>query len=384
MRTLSDLHDRLRAYVGNDVSAEKSAAVTRAAAEAVNSIASKADWLYYRTWGRLSTSAPYSTGTVAFDLTGGAYERMLTLTGGTWPTWANYGTVVIDTVPYDVDRRISDTIVTLKALTSPSGDIAAGTSYNMYRMRYDLPADFQALQKPVITTQNFQLQKVTLETIINRRNYNDSDGTPLVFTIVDSGYDRKQLIIWYPPDAEYTMEFEYKRKPVFPVVVQESAGKIALTSGSTALTGTSTQFTAAMAGAVLRVSYNQTVPGSFDSNTPPEYEYVLDTYTSATAMVLKDAASATVSNRAYTISSRVDVADGPMFQYLVEIGRMELRKALRINLIPGELDEYTRIAKAAISSDGQAYAGSDQAAVAQVCRPNWNQYISSRTIPGNG
>lgn len=383
MRTLLDLHDRLRAYVGNDISAEKSNAVTRAAAEAVNAISSKADWLFYRTWGRLATSAPYAVGTIEFDLTGGTVERQVILSTGVWPTWAAYGTLVINNVTYDVARRWSDTVISLKANDCPSADVASGTTYNLYRMRYDLPTDFQAIQKPMNSGRNTQIQKVTLEQLLGRKNYNDSVGTPIVFTIIDSGLDRKQILFWYPPDTEYSLEFEYKRKPVFPVVVQESTGKINLIAGSTAVNGLSTNFTASMAGAVLRVSYDQTPPGSFDSNTPPVSEYLIDSWTSASMIDLSVPAEESVTNRAYTISSRVDVSDGPMFNLLAAMGYKRLRIALRINMTNEELKEYETTEKEAMASDGQAYAGTDIAAVSQARVPHWRG-VSSRTIPGNG
>lgn len=72
----------------------------------------------------------YSTGTVAYDHTGGANERQLTLSGGTWPTWAKLpGRVFINDDWYALNTRVSDTVVTLTSGDNPGSDIAAGASY---------------------------------------------------------------------------------------------------------------------------------------------------------------------------------------------------------------------------------------------------------------
>lgn len=385
IRTYLDLIDRLRAYVGNDGSDLKSAAVIRAAAEAVQSISQKADWNYYKTVGLFTGSVPYSTGTIEFDFTGGTYERQVTLTGGTWPDWAQYGTVAVNNVPYDVSRRISSTVLTLKENSSPSSDIAAGTIYQIYRTRYPLPSNFVSMHKPVINSQYTQLGYVTYDQFLTRRNFNDGPGQPSMFTVIDDGLGQKQVQIWNPPDQAYAFQYEYKRKPVLPVVVDESTGKISLTAASVNVTGVSTMFTQAMNSAVLRVSYDQKKPTAFDSINPPQSEHVIEAVSSTTALELTEAAAQSAASRGYTISSRVDVADGPMFHYLVHLGMKNLRIYLRINMVQGEIQDYERAEREAKDADGQNYTGTDRAVVSQ-CRVGYGRVYGSytRQIPGNG
>jgi hypothetical protein len=190
--------------------------------------------------------------------------------------------------------------------------------------------------------------------------------------------------MWNPPDTVYSLQYEYKRKPVLPVIIDEQRGKVSLTGSSSTVTGTSTLFSQAMAGGVLRVSYDQTVPSSYDSINPPQYEYLIQTITNTTTLDLREAATATAANRAYVISSRLDVADGPMFAYLCQMGYRELRMNLRINMTNEEKEVYDRVRREAIDADGQNYSGSDRAVVAQ-CQPGYFPYGSyTRQIPGNG
>jgi hypothetical protein len=373
MRTLSDLTDRLRAYIGNDPDSLKSSACYRAAVQAVQGIASRHEWNYYTTMGRVDTSAPYRTGTIEYDATGGAYERMVTLTGGTLPTWvAGYGTLVINAVPYDIDQRISNTVCTLKSNSAPTADVAAGQAYTIYRARYDLPIDFQSIHKPILTSFSTRLEKMSISDFVYRRNLNDGVAQPYMFTTIDNGYGLTQILFWNPPDQVYQFEFEYKRKPPLPAVDLYSTGRISLTAGSKAVTGVSTAWVGAMCGAVLRVSYNQDLPTAPDGLNPPQYEYVIDQspfgFTSSTALNLLVAATETAANRAYTISSRVDVEEGPMFDFLVQIGMKNMRIALRMNAIDEERPDYGQAEKLAKSWDGQKYGDSDtaNACIAQI------------------
>src|SRR6476620_11922197 len=82
-------------------------------------------WNYYYRQMILQTVADYSTGTVDFDYTGGANERQLTLATGTWPSWAAYGRVIIDTVHYEVENRVSNAVVTLAENSNPGADVAS-------------------------------------------------------------------------------------------------------------------------------------------------------------------------------------------------------------------------------------------------------------------
>lgn len=369
MRSMLDLVDRLRAYTGNDPSAQKSAAVLRAATQAVKEISTRTAWNFYRTQARITTSASYDTGTVEYDYTGGANERQVTLTGGVLPEWvAGYGTLNVNNVPYEIERRISNTVCTLRADSCPTSDIAAGTDYTIYRTRYDLPADFDSICRPILTGQNMTLYYVQFSEFLRQSNLNSGVGQPRFFTIyLNQANGRNQILLWNPPDSDnYSFVYEYYRHPVQPLVVDASQGTVSLTSGSLSVTGTQTLFQRGMANAVLRVSFDATKPTAFDSVSPPQFEYLIDQYVSSTSLTLLEPATETVSKRGYTISSRVDVRDGPMFDFLCQIGYRMLRMALRINMIDGELAEYQRSEATAKSQDGQLYGDSDVASVPQV------------------
>src|SRR5574338_846908 len=104
--TYKDLVDYCLDYAGGDVTVENRRKARRAVQNAYRDMAKDHRWRYYLIIGRLATVEYYSTGTIAYDHTGGANERQVTLTSGTWPSWAANGILVIDNVTYEVDSRV--------------------------------------------------------------------------------------------------------------------------------------------------------------------------------------------------------------------------------------------------------------------------------------
>ena len=101
------------------------------------------DWSYYQTHGRVITDAPYSTGNVSYNTS----TRELTLTGGTWPSWAEYGHVRVGVRVATVAQRVSGTVLKLDSgVTFP--ETLTDQPYVIYRILYPLPSDFRNLDEP--------------------------------------------------------------------------------------------------------------------------------------------------------------------------------------------------------------------------------------------
>lgn len=76
--------------------------------------------------------ASYSTGTVTIA------NGTATLSGGTWPTWAASGVMVVDGQAVYVTVRTSGTVASI----SHTGLAVTAGTYAIYKYRYALPADF--------------------------------------------------------------------------------------------------------------------------------------------------------------------------------------------------------------------------------------------------
>lgn len=120
--TYQDLVDSLIAFTRGGGADAEQRDVRTAAYLAYQHLAKVHDWQFFRRNWRVLLSEPYDTGSVVFDLTGGTYERQLVLSGGTWPSWAAYGTVLIDGILHTVATRESDTVLTLATPMNPLAD----------------------------------------------------------------------------------------------------------------------------------------------------------------------------------------------------------------------------------------------------------------------
>ena len=144
MLAFQDAIDHVRDFLKADASEATQRACRRAVLSTYSILAQVRDWNYYKTQYTLTTSAPYSTGTVAVT----ASTRVVTLSSGTWPTWAAQGTIRIGSANYQVYSRDSGTQVTLEAANAPASNVASRTSYTIYQNQYRLPSDCRRIFRP--------------------------------------------------------------------------------------------------------------------------------------------------------------------------------------------------------------------------------------------
>jgi hypothetical protein len=243
-RTLGELVASLRAYVGNDTSTAKAAACKRAALSGLRNLLTYHEWAYYQAISRVVTVAPYDTGTIAYDHTGGSSERLVTLSGGTFPDWAAFGLIKIGTVYHEIASRLSGTTLSLESWSNPGADVAAGTTYSLVRVTYPLPADFLASDQFIVAGFNRRLVPFAPRDAVLSRNLDDGPGEPREFAFLGSAAkDGKLAVTVNPaPDQAYPLEFLYKRRPAVPTLEEEAAGRVAVTADSAVVTGTGTAF----------------------------------------------------------------------------------------------------------------------------------------------
>lgn len=94
-------------------------------------------WAFLYKWATLELTPSYETGTI------GIAAGVVTLTSGTFPSWAAQGDLWVEddseTRRYSVDSRDSDTQITLD---DTSVAVTAGATYSLKRHFYDMPSDF--------------------------------------------------------------------------------------------------------------------------------------------------------------------------------------------------------------------------------------------------
>lgn len=311
----------------------------RACIEALRQLQSYHDWAAYRTTFTLLTVASQSSSTITFDFTGGAHERMLTLASGTWPDWAAFGMIEIAGEKYHVQSRESDTVLTLTANSNPGADLAAGTTYSLYRDTYPLPVNFRKLVQVIDTEQQRSLGIIedSVQHHLSRTVYSSPD-TPWHVTVRadQEYYGSLSLVLTPPPSTARYFDVLYVRTARDLYIDRHNAGTVAVAAGSTTVTGTSTAFPEDCIGSVIRFSETSTaptgVPGTFNGSTPIDNRYyaqrVITARGSATSLTIDQAVSSAtaLSGDSYTISDPLDIEYHSMFGAFMALAEAEFFK----------------------------------------------------------
>ena len=321
----ADLVEHLSDYSGGEVMDRKTRDYRRAAVRAYQDLALSNEWKAYMTRGRINLNVAQDDGTISFDLTGGAYERMVTLTGYTWPMWAEFGTLLIDGVRYKVDERKSNTVITLTYDSCPTADVAALTTYTLYQNVYPLPEDFRKLDDAHYEQGLGCMKALTdMSDWLHLDQQQAESGRPYWYYIGGSPdtwqYGKMCLYVHPYPDTAESFDFTYWRNPrALYYTGQEteaSVGTVSVSIDSTAVTGTSTTFSQKMVGALIRFSRDATnLPEGEGGQYPYQEQRVIVSVTNATTLTLSEAVDFAYSGVKYVITDPVD-ADGALLEAL--------------------------------------------------------------------
>jgi len=171
------------------------------------------EWSFLRPTTTLTTSAPYSTGTLTI------VAGVCTLASGTFPSWAADGELIIDGQTYTVSTRDSGTQITLD---DTSVAASAGETYQLIRPVITLPDAFGGLLSR-LTWQPGQaewaaLQQVSEFGIRDRRQYSDVVDVPQRFCVRPKTFtaatgQRFEMVFDPVPDAAYIFTYTYRVRP---------------------------------------------------------------------------------------------------------------------------------------------------------------------------
>ena len=278
-------------------------------------------WRFYNRRLALTTEAPVSIDAVTYDHTGGSYERQLTITGSsTWPATAMYGEVLLGDVTYQIERRVSNTVVTLTEETNPGADTTS-TAVTWYRGVYPFPVPVRQVGEVWRGNQMFRVRVCSPAEYPRMRKMFRQPGTPMQYSVIPSR-DRigvMDFCLIPPPTISEVYEIQVDVNPM-PLRTYEVSGNTAsLTSGSTTVTCTGTSFTSNLVGTVFRLSPSDALPMGLHQDVEGRVEYawqsVVRRVISATQLELVEAATETASSRGYSISDVLDINPATMLDY---------------------------------------------------------------------
>lgn len=329
--TAADMQAKLLRMVGGEADQETVSDLRMAIRAALRLVSAEHSWPYYHDYLNLNTQETYTTGTITYV----ASTRTVTLAGGTWPSWAAQGSVIIDTFHARVDTVSSSTVLTVRSDDAPVEDFSG--DFTIYQYQFTLP-----VASNIYKIGKIQLDQITwleyippsmFETQI-RKQYLVSGGRPRYFTVSrDFRNTGQQLLsLWPYPTTVMQLRAGYIRHPADITIWSYETGKVALTAADATVTGTDTAFTSNMAGCLLRSGSDiVNVPTDSDGAYPSVNEAVIASYTSATSLELAEAASTTQTEASVCISSLIDVDYNQMLEVILYKARLEMAKIRRID-----------------------------------------------------
>jgi len=282
-------------------------------------------WKYYTRRHIFESSAEYITGTIAYDVTGGANERQVTLTGGTWPSDAAFGVLQIGTDNWPIATRVSDTVLTLFLNRAPTADIAASTSYTWFRDVYPWPVLTRKMGELIDPADYRVLAYIDSQRALTmQRNYSgQTTDRPYWWTLRNDDHylNRLSMILGPPPNTSRTYEFieHTSGQPLTTEVY--STGTVSNDAAGTTLTFVDSVINSAKhLGCVLRLSSDTanlptSLRGGLSVDNPFDEQRIISSVTSTTVVEVDSAIAGAHAAVKFTISSPLDIEEGSMLSY---------------------------------------------------------------------
>lgn len=262
------------------------------------------DWSYYHVHGRIILQAPHDTGSVTSS------GVTVTLTGGTWPSWAATGAYLkVGEEICRVASRTSGSVIVLDSGLSLKADVTS-QPYTLYRTVYPLPADFRNLDEPSDEYNWWSGLYVTPDQAMKLERVSNSSGEPYHWTVIkdpdSTGWAIK--VIGYPTGTQ-TLDFTYRRtaRPIRYSGHEAALRQGTISRSTAAVTGSGTAFAAAMVGSILRVGDTTNVPGPIESLTPWVSEGKITAVGGSTGLTTEDSGTIASSTK-YLITDPIDIA----------------------------------------------------------------------------
>lgn len=174
------------------------------------------DWSFFRPVQDISTTAPYATGTVTIA------AGVVTLTGGTFPSWAADGILKVSNSYYSISLRNSGTSLTLD---DTSVTVSSATAFSLARPEIPLDDSFEAVANDSDLTyypdQNDLYPPVRQrhdQWVRTKQQDDPYFDRPCIYSVRTVEFDptvgsRKRLAFYPTPDAAYVLRVPMILRP---------------------------------------------------------------------------------------------------------------------------------------------------------------------------
>jgi hypothetical protein len=216
----SILQERIGHYlfgIRSDFSADQVLDIADCMNDGLRRVYAAHDWSFLRPVADVITTAPYATGTITIA------SGVVTLSGGTFPSWADSGVLKVNNRYYSVASRGSDTQITLD---TTSVTIASAASYQLARPEVPMDAAFDSVANdsnltyyPSPDTWYPPVQWRHDSTIRQLEGNNPEFDRPVFYSVRTVTFDptvgsRKALALYPTPNQAYTLRVPMILRPV--------------------------------------------------------------------------------------------------------------------------------------------------------------------------
>jgi len=175
------------------------------------------DWSFFRPVADVATTAPYSTGTITIA------SGVVTLTGGTFPSWSADGILKVDDRYYSVASRDGNTQITID---TTAANIASASNYQLARPEIPMDVSFDAVANDSDLSYYpgpdcwYPPVRQRHDSMIRRlESGNPEFDRPAFYSIRTARFDptvgsRKILALYPTPDDSYTLRVPMILRPV--------------------------------------------------------------------------------------------------------------------------------------------------------------------------
>jgi hypothetical protein len=354
--TYQDAIDRLMDACGGNTTPATVRAIKQSILEAYDEIVLARRWRYFAKQYRLATVAP-ETGTLSYSASTGLF----TIDTGTFPTWAELAILEVGEVRYLVKTRSSSTTLLADDILRPVDDIAAETSFTIYKDIHPLPWDFREISRPLDEGNDPWVQYTTLADWLESVRYSSGSGSPYLFAIAAHPYQQGRFVaLTYPHhDSARTLDFAYQRyaRPLIYNGFDSPCRDGTISASATAtITGSSSAFESGMVGSILRWGRTATsYPDGVGGLNAYKTQSYITTYSSATSIVISDTVTVSASTK-YTISDPLDLDRAMLNAFYLGATWKVMQRLKMPGAQEAERDYHTALNKAR-QADGKSMTG---------------------------
>jgi hypothetical protein len=312
--TYDDVLERLRLFVSARGQSVEQGALRYAAQSSLRQIVSTRDWQSLMRLWRVQLVATQTAGTVTYRASGGTYPRQLTLSGATWPSWAQDATIRIGDVLVDIDTVYSSTVATCREPRVPVADISTASAYTLGRGWYALDPKFIAMWDPSEASGLFCGQYIPFSEYAKLDLRHPYSGNVRYWTVGPAPNQLGTMALYVYPWSQTAESYDMvvKLRPRDMRVAGSEAwarqGTVSVASGEAAVTGTGTAFRSSMVGSIIRFSYDGTsLPTGIDGVNPYAEQRVIIAVDGTSALTLDGPVGQTFSGVKYVVSDPLDI-----------------------------------------------------------------------------